>query len=252
MGSLLTIIGCKDDAEIIDLSEIFTGDEIAFADGIVKVWYAQDEAGNPSEIGITLSSAALVNLPLEDPMNPFANWHTLNFPDETTNSTPFRYMLFSWNEHGHPPMDIYTAPHFDFHFYIQPNEERLRIPAYEVDPTLFLVDPDATYIPNDYEKEFGGVPLMGAHWVDLTSGEWNNEDFNYTFIYGSYDGEITFYEPMITLEVLQNLPDLGITQNIKQPVSYPITGMYYPNQYSIKKDTISGEITISMGDFILR
>ncbi len=50
----------------------------------------------------------------------------------------------------------------------------------------------------------GGVPQMGAHWVDVTSPELNGSTFAQTFIYGSYDGQVNFYEPMITLDFLKN------------------------------------------------
>ena len=42
---------------------------------------------------------------------------------------------------------------------------------------------------------------MGAHWLDITSPELNQENpksFTQTFIYGSYDGKVIFMEPMIT------------------------------------------------------
>ena len=50
----------------------------------------------------------------------------------------------------------------------------------------------ATYINT------GLVPTMGAHWIDVTAPELNGQPFTETFIFGSFDGKMTFYEPMIT------------------------------------------------------
>jgi hypothetical protein len=81
-----------------------------------------------------------------------------------------------WNPHGHEPEQIYGAPHFDFHFYSISQAERAAIPAYEADPTKFDNGPGAAYLPPTYMNFGGGVPQMGAHWVDITSPELNQQN----------------------------------------------------------------------------
>ena len=63
--------------------------------------------------------------------------------------------------------------------------------------------------------------------------------------------ENTHYE-MINLDVLHHIPEGGILENIKQPSTYQVPGMYYPMKYEIKEDADTGDVTVSMSDFVLR
>jgi hypothetical protein len=47
---------------------------------------------------------------------------------------------------------------------------------------------------------------MGSHFVDITSPEFNGGIFTQTFIFGSYESNVIFYEPMITLDYLLSKP----------------------------------------------
>jgi hypothetical protein len=78
----------------------------------------------------------------------------------------------------------------------------------------------------------GGVPMMGAHWVDPTSGEFHGQPFGETFIFGSYEGKVTFYEPMITLEFLKN--NSNFERSIPQPAKVQKSG-YYPTKMRVVK-----------------
>ena len=42
------------------------------------------------------------------------------------------------------------------------------------------------------------VPMMGGHWVDPKAPELNGQVFTKTFLYGSYNGKMIHFEPMIT------------------------------------------------------
>jgi len=106
------------------------------------------------------------------------------------------------------------------------------IPPYEVDSLKFKNWPAPAYLPAGYFNAGGGVPQMGAHWVDPTSGEFNGLGFTQTFIYGSYDGKVTFYEPMITLEFLKATSNFERT--IPQPAKVQKTG-YYPTKLRVVK-----------------
>ncbi|MGG5890768.1 hypothetical protein ACLF3G_27095 [Falsiroseomonas sp. HC035] len=48
---------------------------------------------------------------------------------------------------------------------------------------------------------------MGAHWVATDAPELNGQPFDKTLLVGSYDGELTFVEPMITRAFLQTLTE---------------------------------------------
>lgn len=224
------------------------GDWTALGDGFAVVWY-YERNDQPEHIGITFTPGSMDNLvPMEDPNNPFATWYVLNLPEETLEHTMFDYLLFNWNPMGHPPHGIYTVPHFDFHFYMQSNEERLMIPPYEVDPSGFLDAPTSDYFPPTYFMEPGGVPQMGAHWVDSESPEWNDDPFGYTFIYGSYEGKVTFYEPMITKEILEDSEENPVVTEILQPEKVQYLDYFYPEKYNIF-GTADGSIHVTISDF---
>jgi len=130
------------------------------------------------------------------------------------------------------PESIYGIPHFDFHFYLTSPEEVAAIPAYEVDSLKFKNWPAPDYFPTNYFNAGGGVPQMGVHWIDITSPEFNGQPFTQTFIYGSYDGKVTFYEPMITLDFLKN--NSNFTRDIPQPAKVQQSG-YYPTKLRVTK-----------------
>jgi hypothetical protein len=110
--------------------------------------------------------------------------------------------------------------------------------------------PPASHIPEGYVAIPGGVPQMGKHWIDPASEEFHGKEFGQTFLFGSYNGEITFYEPMITLAYLQAGPTFKSL--IKQPAQVANKGLYYPTHYEIKREEVSGEYKISLGGFALK
>ncbi|NJW55404.1 hypothetical protein, partial [Salinimicrobium oceani] len=71
--------------------------------------------------------------------------------------------------------------------------------------------PDAAYLPETYftADPVEMVPYMGVHWLDSSSPEipFNQGNFTHTFIYGTYNSEVVFLEPMITVDYLRNEAD---------------------------------------------
>ena len=82
---------------------------------------------------------------------------------------------------------------------------------------------------------------MGAHWIDVTSSEFNGKPFTQTFIYGSYNGKVTFYEPMITLDFIKN--NNNFERAIPQPAKVQKSG-YYPTKLKIVKHDGVTEIVL--------
>jgi len=86
-----------------------------------------------------------------------------------------------------------------------------------------------------------------VHWLDFTAPELNGATFTQTFIYGSYDGQVTFYEPMITEQFI--LANPAFERAIPQPAKVQKTG-YYPTKMRIAKaDKITN---IILEGFVLR
>lgn len=174
--------------------------------------------------------------------------------------TPFTWVSVNWNPAGHPPPapPVWAEPHFDFHFYIMPREavEQIR-PG----PCGELIDCDdyeraqmpvpARYVHPDHIDVGAAVPAMGNHLIDSKAPELTveGEVFTHTFIFGAYDGGITFYEPMITLAYLESRPELCAP--IKQPEAWAIEG-YYPTSYCIRHLTDEEMYTVSLEEFVHR
>ncbi len=216
----------------------FYGPTVPIGNGVMRAWIQVNANGNgdPLAVGIELSEKALENLPEE------ATGTVLEFP-KNKGGNFYTHMLVDWNPHGHLP--FYGAPHFDFHFYWIPNEERLAIGP-ENSP-LFDVLPDQQYITDNYMKVPGGVPQMGAHWVDLLAPEFTGGEFTRTMILGSYDGEFIFIEPMITTAFLMTHPDEVIP--MRQPAAFQASG-WYPMQYSVKYSDRPGKYTVALEELV--
>lgn len=161
--------------------------------------------------------------------------------------TPFDHLGLGWKPHGHEPEMIYGLPHFDFHFYQVSTSAVADNPPYEVDSTKFNNCPAQQYLPANYVNFGGGVPQMGCHWLDVTSPELNGQTFTQTFIYGSYAGQVTFYEPVITEAFIFNNPSFERSKS--QPAKGQQTG-YYPAKSRV--ETANGTVNIILANFVYR
>ena len=184
--------------------QVFKGPEVKVHGGKAWSWIQLNKQGNPERMGVALSEDALNSVPAGNGTEghghmPGNHW-VMKLPAKA-NLTPFNHVSMHWNPNGHEPENIYTLPHFDFHFYTTTPEEVLEIGTYEQDSVRFQNTPSAEYYPTNYINPGAAtsVPQMGAHYVDITSGEFNGITFTETFIFGSFNGKVTFYEPMIRL-----------------------------------------------------
>lgn len=218
-------------------AKVLKGPAVRLGAGVARTYIALDRHDEPMSIGVELSEKALEKLPAEV-MQLVLRFHPRAF-------LPYTHVLMDWNPSGHEPPGTYDVPHFDFHFYFMPNAERLAIGP--DDTAQFANAPDAKYIPSDYMQIPGGVPQMGAHWVDLHAPEFNQQPFSRTLIYGTYDGEVTFVEPMITLEYLRSRPNETIP--IRQPDAFQHDG-YYPESYSIVARGRPGGVRVSLDGLV--
>jgi len=213
----------------------------------------------PLEVGIALDESALEGLrapmpPMDDMPGGGDHVH-VDFdpyvvPMPARNPTPYKFIELDWNPAGHEPANVYTLPHFDFHFYkievaernaILPTDpafvaKTANVPAPEFMPAFAFSPPPLT-----------AVPQMGVHWVDIRSPELqlppNNKRFTTTFINGTYNGAVIFQEPMITREFILSRPNV----TIPIPVAARITPAgYYPSAYSITYDEQAKEHRVAL------
>ena len=234
------------------------GTPIKLGNGSARSYVVLNE-GVPLEVGVALDETALEGLrapmPSMEDMPGGGDHVHVDFdpyllPMPAQNPTPYKFIELDWNPAGHEPANIYTLPHFDFHFYkidvaarnaILPTDpayaaKTANVPAAEFMPPFAFSPPPLV-----------AVPQMGVHWVDVRSPELqpppNNKKFTTTFINGTYNGAVIFQEPMITREFILSKPNA----TIPIPVAARIAPAgYYPSAYSITFDEQAKEHRIGL------
>ena len=278
----LTLAGCNQKAPPAETPaqpaiERIEGAYTDVGDGRISTYADTEAGGGLKAIGVSFSSAFAsappathsdqhrctdrnknggVERPAECNM-----WHewVVPLPTEVSRRAdiPFKWALINWNPMGHIPPGVYDLPHFDVHFYIEPIENVFAIEPGPCGPEFVRCDQfelakkpvPANYIHPDY-KDVGAVaPAMGNHLIDPTSPEFHNQGFTRTWIFGTYDGRITFYEEMLTLQYIRSKPDK--CNPIKAPAAVDRSG-YYPTVACVRYDATRDTYNISMEEFVLR
>jgi len=212
-------------AEAARAPAVTYGRSVALGQGTARSYVLRDSRQRPAQIGVEFTPAALTGLGERD------REFVLPMPAGAS-VAPYHHIVVNWNPHGHAPVQVYGAPHFDFHFYMITPAQRARITATGADLARTVKAPPAGYLPKGYVTAPGAAePRMGNHWVSQASPEFHGKPFTYTFIYGSYNGHVTFLEPMATMAFLQTKPE--ITAPVSQPQKYPKAG-YFPMQYGVR------------------
>ena len=242
------ITGCEDDPANPTKGGTFYGSAVAVGNGTAKSYVVLNNDGNPTELGVVMSETALAGLPAGNDHSHMGNMFTLQLPSQAS-ATAFNHISLDWNPLGHEPEQIYGLAHFDFHFYTISQQERTGITAVGDDTVKVAAMPAEQYRPAGYVMSPGGVPQMGAHWIDPTSPELSGQTFTETFLYGSYDGKMIFMEPMITKAYLESHPNL--TEQLKLPQAYQKSG-YYPTTYTVRYNASSKEYMVTLGNMVKR
>jgi len=242
IGVMLILVVAGQIAPVQAGSRTIYGEPKNLGDGAVRSLVVLDEQGDPVSIGIALRREGFSRL--SEGAGP--SEVMLGMPDGVS-VPPFDHLTVDWNPRGHEPHGIYDVPHFDFHFYLIPPSERMMISA--GDGERFAKAPGKDYLPADYQATPGGVPGMGAHWVDVTSPEFHGKPFTTTFIYGTYDGTVTFYEPMMSSAFLEGVKEFS--SEIKQPARFAREG-YHPVTYRVMHREKEGEYWILLDGLTLR
>jgi hypothetical protein len=249
------------------------GEAIRLGAGRARTYVLVDEkAGDrPIEIGVALDESALDSLPKpgtgkQGAHGELHDW-VLALPEK--NGTPFQFVELDWNPGGHTPATVYTVPHFDFHFYTISQARRDSI-----DPA---VDPDyaakanrlaaADLVPEHYAFPLPpgvppvteAVPRMGVHLLDMRTPEIQgllgnhaaHRPFTTTFIVGSWNGDLTFWEPMITRDYIVGKKAEADPKKRDEVIALPAAKRYspagaYPSAYRIAWDAAQKEYRIAL------
>lgn len=252
--------------------------------GTVRTYVLVDpnDASVPVEIGVALSEQSMFGLQAPVPVSAehahdkhhaeMLNMHNWILELPKANPTPYTFVQFGWNPIGHEPPGVWDVPHFDFHFWEAPLEVRnsivpgspgyaekaARYPAAEYRAPFYLDGATAAKV----EPVDATVPQMGVHWIDVRTPEIQAlagnpagyKPFTRTYIYGSWDGQFVFGEPMITRAYIMSkktetdpaLRDELIPISLPAKVAKP---GYYPGAYRIRWDAKSKEYRISLNQF---
>jgi len=282
----------RTDAERTEIAEVAIGmrtnrhygKPVRVGNGSVRTYIVRDKDlwGTPIEIGVAMSEASMEGLPAPMPMSPEEmkkgghtnmNMYLLDLPSK--NPTPYKFVQFDWNPTGHEPAGVYDLPHFDFHFYTVPVSVRNSIvpsdpqfaqkaasyPAPELRAPFYI---DAA-TPAGAPPAAVTVPQMGLHWLDVRSPELQGmagnpagfKPFTKTFIYGSWDGQFIFDEPMITRAYImakKTTTDPAVRDEVI-PVSVPAKHAkagFYPGAYRITWDAQAKEYRIALTQLVWR
>lgn len=244
--------------------------------------YSQRRGDRPESVGLSFPARTLRGLPTDpptqgtwcfdkdgdgtvDPMmectGGYENALPLNEQFLGHVNSPFTYLLVNWNPMGHMPPHVYDLPHFDIHFYLNENDERLAIrpgpcPALVncEDYTLGKLLPAAKYRTADHVDLDAIEPGMGNHLIDTTGPEFHGERFTHAYIHGSWNSHLTFLEPMVTHEWFAGLVD-GTRSDAcfvtKQPQAWEVSG-WYPTSYCLRYRENRDELTASLEGFVYR
>jgi hypothetical protein len=176
----------------------------------------------------------------------------LDVPVDSSAGLPFRWIRINWNPAGHQNTP-YAQPHFDFHFH---TSDRSRVEAIapgrcgELVTAAISRSPPGRFRPGTYPAAISTSAPWCRGWgiICSTRNRPNSRIHSRspsTFIYGAYDGEVIFWEPMITLDLLRNTQDSCL--EIRQPEAFQQAG-YYPTQYCVRQDR-GGWRTVSLERF---
>ena len=198
------------------------------------VW-AETSADTLTSFGMTVPIQAIQNAPSEAAMVwPPVPVATIPLPDVARSASGFDNVTVYWEPHGHPPA-AFLAPHFDFHFYVISDSQRMAIDC--ADSTKPAVLPAGYSLPDMDLPDIGHlpgvcVPQMGMHAL-VTTALQDTVIFSSTMVMGFYKGQPIFFEPMIAKAKL--LERRSFTLPMASPAGVP-AGVHYPTRFEAKYD----------------
>jgi hypothetical protein len=259
-------------------SRILQGPPVGVGSGTASLFVEVGTRGEPRALGIALTEEALTGLATR--MNTTSRCFdkngdgrvahgeclgdyqaTLELPAGAADlGLPVRWATVNWNPEGHaaPAPPVWSAPHFDFHFFIA---EPAVIHGIRTGPCAeFIHCEDSVraskpllpqHHPEGYIDVGAAVAAMGNHLVDARDPELADPTlgFSRTFIYGAYDGKLIFLEPMVSHAFLSSRPQQCTP--VRAPLAYAVAG-YYPTSYCVRYDAGSATYRVTLEGLVHR
>ena len=248
------------------------GPEARVGNGTARMFVEVGANDEPRALGIALTEAALTGLPAR--MNTTSRCWDRNADARFSHGEclgdyqselapparmpalglPFRWATVNWNPEGHlpPAPEVWSAPHFDFHFFLA---EPALVHGIRTGPCAEFIHCEdsarasiplpASHAPDGYLDVGAAVSAMGNHLVDSKDPELADPSrgFSHTFIYGAYDGRLIFLEPMISRAFLERRqPEC---RPLRPPRVYAVAG-YYPTRYCVRHDPATATYRVTL------
>ncbi|RYZ49888.1 MAG: hypothetical protein EOP07_23780, partial [Proteobacteria bacterium] len=185
-----------------------------------------DAEGKVESLSLYISMDSIQGVPMMD-MESFI----IPLPEIVREQTFFDHVSLDWNPHGHEPVGIYTKPHFDIHYYHPSVKE---VAAIDCSDSSFISSelvPSGYALPPQLAAAGACVPGMGYHASPITDFA-PTYSFEETFIYGYYQTELAFFEPMITQEFL--LEKKEAHRSLPNPASFGFLPYMFPLDYAVR------------------
>jgi len=229
--------------------DLLYGTPVPVGEGFARTFVVIADDGS-TELGVALSADVMVGLPaggdpsglvMPDGLSTFG----YELPMPSINPTSYHHVMLDWNPGGHEPPGLYDVAHFDFHFYLIDRVARLGIDPARTDFAERAARlPHPSLIPDRYFMPMpDAVPAMGVHWLDAAAPELNGGIFSSTMLFGSWNGEVIFAEPMITRDFLMSKPALTfeIPSASRALASGPL-----PESYTVRWDPDAQEYRVGL------
>jgi hypothetical protein len=227
------------------------GPSANFGAGSVRS-YLTSSGGQPVEMGMEISEAALANpavLPGPPPGQVAAEIQAPP-PQDAFTQTPFLSAALFFTQ-GHPPVGQQDVPHLHPAWFVIPDSTRFQIlPG---DPRI-NVPPPADEIPVGYitppDPVFAFIPTLGNIYFNPNEAGYNETPFKTSLSeYRHFNGHMT----LIALGAPNSfmLSKASLTRPMTPPAKYPKPGNY-PTNYSIRFDADRKVHIFAIGGFVAR
>jgi hypothetical protein len=231
--------GCKKSSP----QTLYYGEAVSVGSGSMRTWIKTDNSGKPVSIGCTISESAIASLPASDTMF-MLMLPMMSGGMNMTMPAPFDHIEVSWAPNGDAGSTVFNHAHLDCHFYTIKSSSQMSI-MMGMDTTAI----DANYFPQNCMTDHEVEANMGMHVYDTLSAEYHGVPFDHTFMYGFYQGNMTFIETMCAKSFLD--AKSSYTGDISQPVAFKVAG-YYPHKYSVSYNAGSKEYAYSLDELTAR
>lgn len=244
--ALATLAALGGTAQAENRAVTYQGKAVRMGQGSAHTVVHTDAGGKPQAIGIVFTPGALEGLPAAGHAGHGDVPYVLPMPVKGPR-TVVDHAVINWEPGGHPPPQVYDVPHFDFHFYMMGRAEReaIRFNS-ENESGEPGQQPPQDLLAQGYIVPPGtAVPEMGVHAVNPASAEFQGQPFKATFIYGYHNQQLTFLEPMASLEFLKSKPRFSAP--VPRPARYSKPGAY-PSSYTIHYDAARKTYEVGLRD----